>query len=227
MKGLRNGLCIVVFAKAPLPGEVKTRLIPVLGARAAAALARRMLHETLAQAVAADCARVELCASPAPGSAAWAGVEIAPAVGWTEQGEGDLGARMARAAQRVLAAGDAVVLIGTDCPALDAGVLRQAAAALRSSDAVMVPSADGGYALLGLRRFHPSLFEGIVWSTPSVAAVTRARLAALGWATQLLAPLHDIDEAADLCWLPAAWGDFSARGTRSPGIDEDKEASER
>jgi len=148
-------------------------------------------------------------------------------VGWTEQGEGDLGARMARAAQRVLAAGDAVVLIGTDCPALDAGVLRQAAAALRSSDAVMVPSADGGYALLGLRRFHPSLFEGIVWSTPSVAAVTRARLAALGWATQLLAPLHDIDEAADLCWLPAAWGDFSARGTRSPGIDEDKEASER
>ncbi len=154
-------------------------------------------------------------------------MEIAPAVGWTEQGEGDLGARMARAAQRVLAAGDAVVLIGTDCPALDAGVLRQAAAALRSNDAVMAPSADGGYALLGLRRFHSSLFEGIVWSTPSVAAVTRARLAALGWATQLLAQLHDIDEAADLCWLPAAWGDFSARGTRSPGIDEDKEASER
>ncbi len=60
MNGLRNGLCIVVFAKAPLPGEVKTRLIPVLGARAAAALARRMLHETLAQAEAADCARVEL-----------------------------------------------------------------------------------------------------------------------------------------------------------------------
>ena len=227
MNGLRSGLRIVVFAKAPLPGQVKTRLIPALGSGAAAALALRMLHETLAQALAAGCASVELCASPAPGSAAWAGVAVGPAVCWTEQGEGDLGARMARAAQRVLAAGDAVVLIGTDCPALDAGVLRQAAAALHSNDAVMAPSADGGYALLGLRRFHSSLFEGIVWSTPSVAAVTRTRLAALGWGTQLLAQLHDIDEAADLCWLPAAWGDFSARGTSPLGIDEDKEASEQ
>ena len=149
MNGLRNGLCIVVFAKAPLPGEVKTRLIPVLGARAAAALARRMLHETLAQAVAADCARVELCASPAPGSAAWAGVEIAPAVGWTEQGEGDLGARMARAAQRVLAAGDAVVLIGTDCPALVLSESRkQAEAALEQLKAALADchNADGSRA---------------------------------------------------------------------------------
>ena len=222
-----NGLRIVVFAKAPLPGQAKTRLIPALGPDAAAALALRMLHETLAQALAAGCASVELCASPAPGSAAWAGVDIAPAVCWTEQGEGDLGVRMARAAQRVLAAGDAVLLIGTDCPALDAARLKLAAAALCSTDAVMAPSADGGYALLGLRRFHPSVFDDIIWSTPSVAAVTRARLAALGWNTQLLAELHDIDEAADLCWLPAAWGDFSARGSTALGLDEDKEANEQ
>ena len=222
-----NGLRIVVFAKAPLPGQAKTRLIPALGPDAAAALALRMLHETLAQALAAGCASVELCASPAPGIAAWAGVELASTVCWIDQGEGDLGARMARAAQRVIAAGDAVLLIGTDCPALDASVLKLAAAALRSSDAVMVPSADGGYALLGLTRFHPSVFDDIIWSTPSVAAVTRARLAALGWNTQLLAELHDIDEAADLCWLPAAWGDFSARGSTALGLDEDKEANEQ
>ena len=65
------------------------------------------------------------------------------------------------------------------------------------------------------------------WESQKGVTNPRIQLPPLGWATQLLAPLHDIDEAADLCWLPAAWGDFSARGTRSPGIDEDKEASER
>lgn len=222
-----NGLRIVVFAKAPLPGQAKTRLIPALGPGAAAALAQRMLHETLAQALAVDCASVELCASPAPGSAAWADVDVAPAVCWTDQGEGDLGARMARAAQRVLAAGDAVLLIGTDCPALDAELLQLAAAALRSTEAVMAPSTDGGYALLGLRHFHPSVFEGISWSTPTVAAVTRTRLAALGWNTHMLAEVHDIDEPADLCWLPDVWGDFSNRGTYARELDDNKEASKQ
>lgn len=217
---------IVVFAKAPQPGRVKTRLIPALGAEGAAALAARMLARTLAvaaEAAEASAARkpveaidtveatetagarpggVELCASPAPGDPAWRGRTVPAGLRWSAQGEGDLGARMAGAARRVLAAGERVLLIGTDCPALDAACLRAAAEALDEVEAVIVPSFDGGYVLLGLRRFDPSLFEGIAWSTSTVAAATRARLAALAWPYRELPALHDIDVPADLVHLP-------------------------
>lgn len=194
---------IVVFAKAPQPGRVKTRLIPALGADGAAALAARMLARTLAAAAEALPGGLELCASPAPGDPAWQGVPVPAAVRWSAQGEGDLGARMAGAARRVLAGGERVLLIGTDCPALDAACLRAAAEALDEVEAVIVPSFDGGYVLLGLRRFDPSLFEGIAWSTPTVAAETRARIAALAWSCRELPALHDIDVPADLVHLPS------------------------
>lgn len=204
---------IVVIAKAPQPGRVKTRLIPALGAEGAAALAARMLACTLVAAFeaagAADTADpalgvVELCASPAPGDPAWQGVVVPAGLRWSAQGEGDLGARMAGAARRVLAGGERVLLIGTDCPALDAACLRTAAEALDEVDAVIVPSFDGGYVLLGLRRFDPSLFEGIAWSTSTVAAATRVRLDALAWSYQVLPALQDIDVPADLVHLPSA-----------------------
>lgn len=204
---------IVVIAKAPQPGRVKTRLIPALGAEGAAALAARMLACTLVAAFeaagAADTADpalgvVELCASPAPGDPAWQGVVVPAGLRWSAQGEGDLGARMAGAARRVLAGGERVLLIGTDCPALDAACLRTAAEALDEVDAVIVPSFDGGYVLLGLRRFDPSLFEGIAWSTSTVAAATRVRLDALAWSYRVLPALQDIDVPADLVHLPSA-----------------------
>ena len=204
---------IVVIAKAPQPGRVKTRLIPALGAGGAAALAARMLACTLVAAFeaagAADTADpalgvVELCASPAPGDPAWQGVVVPAGLRWSAQGEGDLGARMAGAARRVLAGGERVLLIGTDCPALDAACLRTAAEALDEVEAVIVPSFDGGYVLLGLRRFDPSLFEGIAWSTSTVAAATRVRLDALAWSYQVLPALQDIDVPADLVHLPSA-----------------------
>lgn len=194
---------IVVFAKAPQPGRVKTRLIPALGAEGAAALATRMLARTLAAAAEAAPGGVELCASPAPGDPAWRAAAVPAGLRWSAQGEGDLGARLAGAARRVIAGGERVLLIGTDCPALDAACLRAAATALDEVEAVIVPSVDGGYALLGLRRFDPSLFEGIAWSTPTVAAATRARLAALAWSWRELPALHDIDVPADLVHLPS------------------------
>jgi rSAM/selenodomain-associated transferase 1 len=194
---------IVVFAKAPQPGRVKTRLIPALGADGAAALAAHMLAHTLAAAAEAAPGGVELCASPAPDDPAWQGIALPAALRWSAQGEGDLGARMAGAAQRVLADGERVLLIGTDCPALDAARLRAAARALDATDAVIIPSFDGGYVLLGLRRFDPTLFADIVWSTSSVAAVTLARLRALGWTHRVLPALHDIDLPEDLVHLPA------------------------
>ncbi|CAA9499902.1 MAG: hypothetical protein AVDCRST_MAG31-311 [uncultured Sphingomonas sp.] len=195
---------IVIFAKAPVPGAAKTRLIPALGQEGAARLAAQMLTETTAAAVAADLGEPELCATPAPGSPEWAPVRPA-GVRMTDQGPGDLGERLARATDRVLAAGERVLLIGSDCPELDATRLRAAAAALDRHDAVIHPAHDGGYALLGLTRFDPLLFSDIPWSTPSVAAETIARIRALGWSLHVGDTLRDIDEPKDLAELPERW----------------------
>jgi len=195
---------IVIFAKAPQAGFAKTRLIPVLGADGAAQLARRMLGHAIKQAIDADTGIVELCMTPAD-SVAWQEVTIPDAIICSDQGGGDLGARLARAAERVIAAGEPIILIGTDCPALEAKDLHQIAEQLEHNDVVMVSTADGGYAALGLKRFHPSLFSGINWSSDTVAMETLHCISSLGWSVHLLPMLHDIDEAADLRWLPADW----------------------
>ncbi|MGA9582384.1 MAG: TIGR04282 family arsenosugar biosynthesis glycosyltransferase [Allosphingosinicella sp.] len=183
---------IVVFAKAPVPGRVKTRLIPALGAEGAAALAREMLERTVEEALATGLA-VELCGEPDAGEwhEAWPGLLL------TAQGEGGLGERLARAAERVLGE-EPVLLIGADCPELDRGRLRAAAEALEEHDAVIHPAQDGGYALLGLQRFDRSVFEGIAWSSAAVAAQTVARIEALGWSLHLGETMRDIDEPDDL-----------------------------
>lgn len=193
---------ILVFAKAPISGQVKTRLIPALGEAGAARLARRMLDHTLDQALAARIGQVELCASPAITAADWAGYSLPRGVEASDQGEGDLGARMARASQRALTRNERVLLIGTDCPSLSARHLREAAAALDCNEAVIYPARDGGYPLLGLRAFHPSLFTDMPWSTAAVAELTLARMQALAWCVWVGGELSDIDEPADLVRLP-------------------------
>lgn len=197
---------LVIFAKAPRAGSVKTRLIPALGADAAARLAQQLLLHTLAQADTLADIDVELCVSPAPADVAWQPWRTRHRGVWSDQGAGDLGARMARAAQRALSTNPSVLLIGTDCPALDARQLRGAAASLQRHDACLIPAHDGGYVLLGLRRFDPALFSGLAWSTSGVARETLARLAQLGWTVQTFAPLHDIDEPDDLPHVPGGWG---------------------
>jgi len=195
---------IVVFAKAPLPGVAKTRLIPALGAQGAADLAQRMLAHTLAQAQAAGVGPVELCVSPNAAEPVWQELRPLHTGAWSDQGEGDLGARMARAARRAIDAGESVLLIGTDCPALDGVRLRQAAEALQQADACLIAAFDGGYVLLGLTRFDATIFSGMAWSSDSVARETLRRLAKLDWSVRSLPALHDVDEPGDLQWLPGA-----------------------
>ncbi len=196
---------ILIFAKAPVAGLAKTRLIPSLGAQGAAELAQRMLAYTLEQAMSAGVGPVELCVTPSPADPVWQ-VFTAPAhATWSDQGEGDLGARMARAARRSDGLGEAVLLIGTDCPTLDAAQLQAAAHSLETFDATLVPSADGGYVLLGLKRFHASLFKDIEWSTATVARETLLRLQQLGCRVHIYPIVHDIDEPEDLQWLPQGW----------------------
>lgn len=189
---------IVIFAKAPVPGRVKTRLIPALGEIGAARLAHRMLGATVAEAIAAALAIPELCVDPHPLDAAWSGFLPTAHLRVTAQGDGDLGERLARAARRSLLLGENVLLIGTDCPALGRKRLRAAAAALGSHDCVVHPAEDGGYVLLGLSRFDPRLFEGIAWSTSSVFGQTRARVEELGWSFDIRDTLRDVDEPGDL-----------------------------
>lgn len=204
---------VIVFAKAPVAGLAKTRLAPALGAAGAAALAARLLDHAVQAAVDAAVGPVELCTTPDAAHPAFVRLRHALGVTLTVQGDGDLGRRMNRALTRALQQHERVLLTGTDAPALDAARLREAAAVLGADagpDAVFVPALDGGYALVGLRRPAPALFDRVPWSTPQVMAATRecARAAGLRWSE--LAPVADIDEPADLVHLPAGWLDDGA-----------------
>lgn len=196
---------LIVMAKAPRPGLAKTRLIPALGPEGAARLARHMLRHTMAAAVQSGVGEVTLCVTPDVHDPEFVELSRAHGVRLSPQGEGDLGQRMARAFAQALQTGSRALMIGTDAPALDAAMLRQAAQALDTHDAVFAPAADGGYALIGLRQFHPQLFDNMPWSTPEVMARTRNVLHALGLRHHELATVHDVDEAQDLAHVPAAW----------------------
>ena len=197
---------IVIMAKAPVAGFAKTRLIPALGADGAARLAQKMLSHTLATALASKLGVVEICAAPDPTDSVWQNLDLPSNVIWSAQGEGDLGQRMARAAARTTRGGEAVLLIGTDCPAIDVFTLHEAAQALQDYDASLLPTYDGGYALLGLKKFNATPFDNMLWSNSTVAQETLKRMQQLGWKTKVLPTLHDIDETADLHYLPPEWG---------------------
>lgn len=202
----RAGCRIVVMAKAPVPGLAKTRLQGALGADGAARLAERMLHTTLAQALeAAGEAAVLLAITPDGGHPVFDELARDRRVMLRPQGDGDLGRRMHRALVAALDDADAALLVGTDAPALEAAVLGRAADALADHDAVFVPTLDGGYVLVGLRRPAPWLFDGMTWSTPRVMQQTRERLRAHGWRHAELPALADVDEPVDLRHLPPGW----------------------
>jgi uncharacterized protein len=196
---------VIIFAKAPEPGRAKTRLIPALGAERAAKLALRMLRVTLSEARQAALGPVELCVTPDIADRAWQNVTLTQELEVSSQGSGDLGARLARATARALEHNYSVLLIGTDCPQLNAHALREAAATLQRADAVIYPTVDGGFALLGLRKFDGSVFSDIAWSTNTVASETIQRIDTLRWSMQLGPTLYDIDEPADLKRLPPEW----------------------
>jgi len=170
---------VIVFARAPRAGRVKTRLIPLLGEQGAARLHARLLRRALATALEADLGPVEL---------------------WTmrRQRGADLGARMYHAFARSLRRAERVVLIGSDCPVLRGSDLRKAARWLAGgADAVFAPAEDGGYALVALRRVSPRLFDGIEWGGAQVMVQTRARLTTLGWRWRELPLVWDVDRPED------------------------------
>lgn len=196
---------IVIMSKPPAPGLAKTRLAQTIGADAAAALAARMLDHTLEIARLAAVGTLELCVTPDTRHPALRAAAARFGAVLSDQGNGDLGERMARIALRVLAGGEQPIIVGSDCPAFAPHHLQQAAHRLETHDAVLQPAFDGGYVLIGLRGFDARLFEDMPWSTAAVMATTRARLRELGWSWWEGETLHDIDAAADLDHLPTPW----------------------
>ena len=210
----RHPIGIAVMAKAPIAGYAKTRLIPALGAGAAARLHRQLTLRTLATARAADIGPVTLWCAPDTRQRFFRALRRRCSVELCAQPELDLGALMAHVfaehGKRPL------LLIGTDCPVLNPEHLQQAAQALLDgADAVFITTEDGGYFLVGLQRPVPELFVGIDWSTERVMAQTRGRLSELNLHWQEVASLWDVDRAADVArWqaLQHAAGSLPAPG---------------
>lgn len=182
-----------MLAKAPVAGLAKTRLMPAIGAHAAAVLQERLTERALRTALDARLGPVTLWCAPDCAHPSFRALAGQFAIALRPQADGDLGARMLATMQ-----GGPTLLIGTDCPALTPAHLHEAARALAAHAAVLVPAQDGGYVLIGSNAPQPGLFEGIAWSTPQVTAQTRARADALGLSLGLLPPLWDVDTEVDL-----------------------------
>jgi len=202
---MRAGTLVIVFARAPQPGRVKTRLVPRLGEWGAARLHRRFVWRTLRVAQSARCGLVELHGIPrARRQGFFELCARARRVGLRAQRGRDLGERMFSAIADGLRRHRAVILIGSDCPALERRDLRRAARALAGGcDAVLAPAEDGGYPLIGLRRASRRLFADIAWGGADVYARTAARLEELGWRWRALRTLWDVDRPEDLARLDA------------------------
>lgn len=204
---------ILIFAKAPQPGRVKTRLIPALGEEGACALHRRLLRHTVHQLCSAALAPVELWCAPDCDHPVFAELASVYPVALFSQEGGDLGQRMAHAAAQALGRASQVLLVGTDAPTLLPHHLQRALIALDEAEVVMIPAEDGGYVLLGLRDQVPGLFDKMPWGTDRVAELTRSRCADLGLVLTELEELWDIDRPEDLARYSAlAEGDASAAG---------------
>jgi len=195
---------VAVFARAPVAGAVKTRLAGALGPEGAAELHARLVRHALATAIAADVGPVELWCAPDPAHPFFAACAAELGVTLHAQRGDDLGARMHGAFEHAAVSGDALIVIGADCPALSAEHLRDAASALTACDAVFAPAEDGGYVLVGLARPAAGLFEDIAWGGADVMARTRERLAASRLAWKELATLWDVDRPEDVARLERA-----------------------
>lgn len=194
---------LLVMAKAPVPGSVKTRLR--LDPARVARLQEALISDTVEKSRGIfPSAPVTVAVSPAESLEAVRGL-IGPKPTLVAQPEGDLGQRMLTGARELFAGGESPVLVlGTDAPTLPPGYLREAACSLRAEnvhDAALVPSEDGGYVLIGLRAPHAALFEGVAWSTSQVRDQTLAAARRTGLSVYETSPWYDVDEPEDLTRL--------------------------
>jgi rSAM/selenodomain-associated transferase 1 len=189
---------LAVFVKLPRPGAVKTRLAAEIGPDAAADLYRALAEHVL-EATTPRAGEYERLVFFDPPEAAEAMRVWLPGLRLLAQAGEDLGARMSDAFARAFARGASrVAIVGTDAPGVSRETVGAALLALEAADVVVGPAEDGGYYLLALRQPRPELLSGIAWSTPRVAAQTRARAATLQLRVRELPALRDVDTLDDL-----------------------------
>lgn len=189
-------VAVAILAKAPVPGTVKTRLVMMLGVHGATTLHSRFTTRTVELAAEAAVGAIHLWTDPDERHPLFKEIGERFPVAFARQPAGDLGKRMHAAAVQ---ANGPVLIIGTDCPALTASHLRDAADALRNgSDVVVIPADDGGYVLIGMRQPRPELFTDMRWSTDGVMLETRRRLTHLNLTWREPAHLWDVDRPTDV-----------------------------
>lgn len=188
---------LIVYARVPELGKVKTRLAAQIGDIAALAAYRSLLLNVLNRMAGLDDIDKELCITGADIASECSQLSSKFGFSLAAQAQGDLGQRMCETLRQALSRHSKVLLIGSDCPLLDESHIRWAMAALEQHDAVFVPVEDGGYSLIGLRRLIPELFEGIRWSTDSVMQESRRKLRELGASWLESEQLWDVDEPED------------------------------
>jgi uncharacterized protein len=188
-----------VFCKHPMPGKVKTRLAADIGEIPAARLYEAFLLDILERLQTATDRRI-LCYTPdGVRSRDWFSTLTGGAWGLRPQIEGSLGDRLQAFFDEESRDGPArVIVIGSDSPTISAAIIGRAEEQLHQSDAVIGPSPDGGYYLLGLRRMSDRLFTDIDWSTPAVYDQQKQRLSEAGFTTASLPPIPEVDDAGDL-----------------------------
>jgi hypothetical protein len=185
---------VLVFAKPPRAGEAKTRLAGLLGSEGAAALARAFFEDTWRMVSEVDWAEPVL-ATTERDAEEWRRLRLRKVL---PQGDGDLGQRMERLLRLALESAPAAFAIGADAPDLPPGRLEAARGALTGADAVLGPSRDGGFYLIGLRRVPAGLLTGLPWSAPETCERTRNRLLERGLSVRLLPEWSDVDRPEDL-----------------------------
>lgn len=203
---------LLVFARAPVPGRVKTRLLPAIGGYRAAVLQWQLGEHILRLATEAKLCPIELWCDPDTRHPFFVHCRRKFGVSLQAQQGADLGRRMYGALRRALRQAKSVVIIGTDCPSLTIKDLQEAFVALAmGTDVILGPAEDGGYVLIGARRNSRRLFSGIAWGTSQVLQQTRDRLRMLNWQGRELVLRWDVDRPHDLKRMEREYPNILAR----------------
>ena len=195
---LYDNTIILLFAKAPVPGTVNTRLIPDIGVEKATSLQYDLIHQRLSMLSRADLCEVNLMCSPDIENECFLQCKQQYYVVLTEQLGRDIGERMLNAVKTALQDYRYCIVIGTDAPALDEVLIEQAIESLHTeTDVVFVPAEDGGYVLLGLQQAHDFLFQDIDWGSAQVMQQSRRNLELNKVSYKELATCWDVDRLED------------------------------
>lgn len=202
MKYRNPNVSLIVMARAPVAGQVKTRLSPPLTPQQAARLQERLINRSLRTCCKQPLAPVELQCAPDSSHPFFLSCASRFPISLASQVGDDLGQRMHHALEQALKERRYAVLIGSDCPQITPDYLEQAMQALRGgSDLVLGPAEDGGYVLIGLRKPQPELFEDMPWGGEDILSLSLQRAMELGLQTHLLPTLQDVDRPEDLVLL--------------------------